>query len=26
MRNDEKYRAELGAYYGSGGRGYRDWD
>ena len=26
MRNDEKYRAELGTYYGRGGRAYRDWD
>jgi predicted O-methyltransferase YrrM len=26
MRNDEKYRTELGTYYGTGGRGYRDWD
>lgn len=26
MRNDEKYRTELGSYYGQGGRGYRDWD
>ena len=26
MRNDEKYRTELGTYYGQGGRGYRDWD
>ena len=26
MRNDEKYRTELGTYYGRGGRGYRDWD
>jgi hypothetical protein len=26
MRNDEKYRAQLGSYYGQGGRGYRDWD
>ena len=26
MRNDEKYRTELGSYYGPGGRGYRDWD
>jgi hypothetical protein len=24
--NDEKYRTELGTYYGRGGRGYRDWD
>jgi hypothetical protein len=26
MRNDEKYRTELGTYYGQGGRGYRDWN
>ena len=26
MRIDEKYRTELGSYYGQGGRGYRDWD
>ena len=26
MRNDEKYRTELGSYYGEGGRGYRDWN
>jgi hypothetical protein len=26
MRLDEKYRTELGSYYGQGGRGYRDWD
>ena len=26
MRLDEKYRTELGTYYGPGGRGYRDWD
>ena len=26
MRSDEKYRTELGTYYGRGGRGYRDWD
>ena len=26
MRNDETYRTELGAYYGRGGRGFRDWD
>jgi hypothetical protein len=26
MRNDEKYRTELGTYYGTGGPGYRDWD
>ena len=26
MRNDEKYRTDLGSYYGRGGRGYRDWD
>jgi hypothetical protein len=26
MRLDEKYRTELGTYYGQGGRGYRDWD
>ena len=26
MRNDEKYRTDLGTYYGRGGRGYRDWD
>ena len=26
MRNDEKYRTDLGSYYGQGGRGYRDWD
>ena len=26
FRNDEKYRTELGTYYGRGGRGYRDWD
>ncbi len=26
MRNDEKYRTELGTYYGRGGRGFRDWD
>ena len=26
MRNDEKYRAELGSYYGQGGLGFRDWD
>src|SRR5687767_9123055 len=26
FRNDEKYRTELGSYYGRGGRGYRDWD
>jgi hypothetical protein len=26
MRNDEKFRTELGTYYGTGGRGYRDWD
>ena len=25
MRNDEKYRTELGSYYGRGS-GYRDWD
>ena len=25
FRNDEKYRTELGTYYGQGGRGYRDW-
>jgi hypothetical protein len=24
--NDEKYRTELGTYYGPGGRGFRDWD
>ena len=26
FREDEKYRTELGTYYGRGGRGYRDWD
>ena len=26
FRNDEKYRTELGTYYGRGGRGYRGWD
>ena len=26
FREDEKYRADLGTYYGRGGRGYRDWD
>ena len=26
FRNDEKYRTELGTYYGPSGRGYRDWD
>ena len=26
FRFDEKYRTELGTYYGRGGRGYRDWD
>ena len=26
MRTDEKYRTDLGSYYGRGGRGYRDWD
>ena len=26
MRNDEKYRTDLGSYYGLGGAGYRDWD
>jgi hypothetical protein len=26
MRNDEKYRIDLGTYYGRGGRGFRDWD
>ena len=26
MRLDDKYRTELGTYYGQGGRGYRDWD
>jgi hypothetical protein len=26
MRSDEKYRTELGSYYGRGGRGHRDWD
>ena len=26
IRNDEKYRTELGTYYGRGGRGFRDWD
>jgi hypothetical protein len=26
MRNDEKYRTELGTYYGTGGRGFRAWD
>ena len=26
FRNDEKYRTELGTYYGRGGRGFRDWD
>ena len=26
MRRDEKYRTDLGSYYGRGGRGYRDWD
>jgi hypothetical protein len=26
MRNDEKYRIDLGRYYGRGGRGFRDWD
>jgi len=26
LRLDEKYRTELGTYYGQGGRGYRDWD
>jgi len=26
MRLDEKYRSELGSYYGEGGRGYRDLD
>jgi hypothetical protein len=26
MRNDEKYRTQLGTYYGTGGPGYRDWD
>ena len=25
MRNDEKYRSDLGSYYGRGS-GYRDWD
>ena len=25
-RDDEKYRTELGTYYGRGGRGFRDWD
>ena len=26
FRFDEKYRTELGTYYGRGGRGFRDWD
>jgi hypothetical protein len=26
VRDDEKYRSDLGTYYGRGGRGYRDWD
>ena len=26
FREDEKYRTELGTYYGRGGHGYRDWD
>ena len=26
FRTDEKYRSELGTYYGRGGRGFRDWD
>ena len=26
FRNDDKYRTELGTYYSTGGRGYRDWD
>ena len=26
FRFDEKYRTDLGSYYGQGGRGYRDWD
>ncbi len=26
MRDDETYRTDLGTYYGTGGRGYRDWD
>jgi hypothetical protein len=26
MRSDDKYRTDLGTYYGRGGRGYRDWD
>ena len=26
LTRDEKYRSELGTYYGRGGRGYRDWD
>jgi hypothetical protein len=26
FRNDQKYRTELGTYYGRGGRGFRAWD
>ena len=26
FRFDDKYRTDLGSYYGQGGRGYRDWD
>jgi hypothetical protein len=26
MRDDEKYRTELGTYYGPDGHGYRPWD
>jgi hypothetical protein len=26
MRYDEGYRSKLGSYYGTGGRGYREWD
>jgi hypothetical protein len=26
LRNDAKYRTELGSYYDQGGSGYRSWD
>jgi hypothetical protein len=26
LANDDTYRGTLGAYYGPGGAGYRDWD
>jgi len=26
FRFDEKYRTQLGTYYGTGGPGYRDWE